>query len=201
MGGAYGPKDRSHYGGDHDRQFHRRPYYNGFDGFNYGYAYPVWPSYGFEIAPGSLGPDWLDYDDNSDASAPAYDGSNAPGPYPNYGERGPAYDGPAPQQYAEPQQNPQSAQEQYQPQSSPAASPRRPYTGGSDTSRPQQAITIVFKNGSAPQTVHNYMLTANTLTVLDQGYRQIPINQIDVPATNAANRDEGVNFQVPGATK
>ena len=73
--------------------------------------------------------------------------------------------------------------------------------GSSDTSRPQQAITIIFKDGRAQETIHNFMLTADSLTVLDQGYQQIPIDQIDVPATNAANRDEGMNFQVPVAPK
>ena len=48
--------------------------------------------------------------------------------------------------------------------------------------------------------VHNYMLTASTLTVLDAQYQQIPVSQIDVAATVSANRAQGINFQVPNAT-
>ena len=44
------------------------------------------------------------------------------------------------------------------------------------------------------------MLTANTLTVLDAQYQQIPVSQIDLPATVTANRAQGINFQVPGAS-
>ena len=99
-----------HRGGDRDHH-HRRPDYDRFNGINYGYVYPA-PWYGFEIDPGSLGPDWLNYDDDSTASAQGYYGGNASGPYQDYGAPGPAYGDagpqqfPAPQQYAPPQQNP-----------------------------------------------------------------------------------------------
>lgn len=58
---------------------------------------------------------------------------------------------------------------------------------------------MIFKDGRPPEKIHNYMLTANTLTVLDEQYQQIPVNQIDVTATDAANRAQGLHFQVPGS--
>jgi len=43
------------------------------------------------------------------------------------------------------------------------------------------------------------MLTSTTLTVLDGRYQQIPVDRIDIAATQAANRADGVNFAVPVA--
>lgn len=214
-GNAYAANGRNRYGDGHDRRSHgRRPYYNRFNGLPYAYDYGAWP-YGFEIDPCSLEPDWLD-SDNWDGQD--YACGNAPAPYPDYGESGPAYGEAAPPygdgpQYAEPA--PQSDQAQLAPdqsampqpdagvylqQSEPARWPRQSYTGGHDTASAQRAVTLIFKNGQPPETVHNYMMTANTLTVLDHGYQQIPVDQIDVPATEAANRSQGINFQIPGAT-
>jgi hypothetical protein len=197
MGNQYGG---NRYGGDHGRGHHHRPFYNGFNGLPYAYDYGAWPWYGgFYIDPWSLGPDWLDYDDDSDESAQNEYGGNVPAPYPDYGEPGPAYgqqapgyDEPAPEGYAAPQAYPPSDAEPQQ-----QAAPRPHYAGNSSAGA-QQAVTVIFKNGQPPETVHNYMLTANAMTVLDGRYQQIPIDQIDVPATEAANRAAGINFQVPG---
>jgi hypothetical protein len=41
------------------------------------------------------------------------------------------------------------------------------------------------------------MVTATTLSVLDQQYRAIPVDQIDLAATAKANRDAGVDFSLP----
>lgn len=220
LGNAYAANGRSAYGGDHGRDpHHRRPYYNRFNGLPYAYNYGVWPSYGFEIDPCSLEPDWLD---SGNWDGQDYACGNVPAPYPDYGESGLAYGDTAPpygegpeygeEQYGEP--GPQSDQaqlvpEQYpapqpdgesdQQQNEPAPWPRQSYTGGNDNATPQQAVTLILKNGHPPETIHNYILTANTLTVLDHGYRQIPVDQIDLPATEAANRANGINFHVPGA--
>lgn len=187
-------------GGDH----HRRPYDRGFNGLSYGYVYPAYPWYPVDIDPWLFGPD--DYD-SGDNSAEGQDYGNAPAPYadygepdygqPNYGGPGPAYGQPLPPDQGYPQ--PYSQGESYRPQSAPNTSPRQPYTGGSAAPQSQETVTLIFKDGRAPQKIHNYMLTANTLTVLDQHYQQIPLDQIDVDATAAANRSAGIRFQVPGA--
>ena len=201
-GNAYAANGLNRYGGDRDRHSRgRRPYYNGFNGLPYAYNYGVYPYYPYDIDPWLFGPDW---DDDSDQSAQNDYGGNVPAPYPDYGESayaepGPEYGQPAPQGYA-PQPFPQTGSEAYLPQAAPGAELRQPYTGGSAAPGPQQAVTLIFNNGRQPEQIHNYMLTANTLTVLDAQYQQIPVSQIDLPATVTANRAQGINFQVPGAS-
>lgn len=205
-GSSYGPGVNGYgrEGGDH----HRRPYERGFNGLNYGYGYPAYPLYPIDLDPWLLQSDWDDSGDSSDNSGQAGDYGNAPAPYqnygepdygqPGYGEPGPGY-GEAPQGYAAPQPYPQAAPEQYQPQWAPGSSPRRPYTGDSAAPVSQETIMLIFKDGRSPEKIHNYMLTASTLTVLDGQYQQIPLDQIDVAATQDANRDAAVRFQVPHA--
>jgi hypothetical protein len=61
---------------------------------------------------------------------------------------------------------------------------------------PEQPVTLIFKDGRPPQTIHNYMLTRTTLTVL-QGQKQRDINvaDLDMTATVKANKAAGVSFQ------
>lgn len=61
----------------------------------------------------------------------------------------------------------------------------------------QIATTIVFKDGRPPEQIHNYALTQTNLYVMDQQRRDIPLDQIDVAATEKANRAAGIEFQVP----
>jgi hypothetical protein len=42
------------------------------------------------------------------------------------------------------------------------------------------------------------LLTVNTLTVLDQHRRDIPVDQIDLNATAKVNLQAGVEFSLPG---
>jgi hypothetical protein len=60
---------------------------------------------------------------------------------------------------------------------------------------------VIFRNGRAPEQIHNYLLTRTTLTVLDQPYRQIPLDQIDIAATVETNRKAGVDFSVPRSSR
>lgn len=193
---------------DRDRDFdHHRAFYNGFNGLPYAYNYGALPWYGFVLDPGSLGTDWLD--DNSDESAQNDNGGYAPAPYPDYGQPGPQYGQPGagygapaapPDDYPPQQTYPQPDSGPYQPQAAPSAAPRRSYTGGSAAPGPQQAVKVIFKDGRPPETIHNYMLTSTTLTVLDSKYQQIPVDEINLAATEAANRAQGINFTVPGAS-
>ena len=66
----------------------------------------------------------------------------------------------------------------------------------------QAAITLIFKDGHSQQ-VRNYALTKTTLYVLDDaasGRRpEIPLDKIDVAATEETNREAGVDFVIPTA--
>jgi hypothetical protein len=58
-------------------------------------------------------------------------------------------------------------------------------------------VTLIFNDGRPSEQIHNYLLTATTLTVLDQKYREIPLGQINLAATEAKNRAEGIDFHLP----
>ncbi len=61
---------------------------------------------------------------------------------------------------------------------------------------------MIFKNGRVPVKMQNYMMTATVLTDLDsQHYEQIPLDQIDVTATQRVNSADGVGFQIPGGSR
>ena len=66
----------------------------------------------------------------------------------------------------------------------------------------QHSLTVIFKNGRAPEKIGNYMVNSKTLTDLDQDhYEEIPIDQIDVAATEQSNRVHGLHFEVPGTLR
>jgi hypothetical protein len=144
----------------------------------------VWPG----IYPYYSGYPWLfddgddsqRYPNNEQALPPDY----GPAPYPDYG--------PAPYPYYAPV--PPSAQSQGWPLPLPPytyyfAPPAAPPTE-------ETPVTLIFRNGRAPEQIHNYLLTRTTLTVFDQPYRQIPLDQIDIAATVEKNREAGVDFRV-----
>jgi hypothetical protein len=80
--------------------------------------------------------------------------------------------------------------------------PRSAYAGSTPPPEPEQAIRVIFKNGRAPATIQNYLMNSRTLTDLDQQhYEQIPLDQIDMAATEQANRARGLDFQVPAASR
>jgi hypothetical protein len=61
---------------------------------------------------------------------------------------------------------------------------------------------VIFKSGRAPVKIQNYMMTARVLTDLDsQHYEQIPLDQIDLAATQRINSAAGMEFQIPGALR
>jgi hypothetical protein len=82
---------------------------------------------------------------------------------------------------------------------------QQPATAGStspSTSSLEQFLTVIFKSDRAPVKVLNYMMTAKVLTDLDsQHYEQIPMDQIDLAATQRVNSAVGVEFQIPSASR
>ena len=183
---------------DHDRWRH------GWHGGGFGYAYPGWTyvnPYPYVIDPWL--DDWGDTGDYNDQAGAA----NNYAPSPDYGEPYPQ----EPQQpYGDPQPYPQSPPAQ---QASPqqysrpgaAASAARPTYAGTDSSStpfPEERLTLIFKDGRAPQSIRNYMMSTKELTDLDpQHFERIPLDQIDIAATAKANRANGVDFVVPGAVR
>lgn len=142
-------------------------------GYPYAYGYPyLWPSI-------------FSDSDNYD-SQPA---SNYAAPQPNDYNNVPYQPQPEDQQAppAPPQPSPQQ----------PNPSPRAPYSGEPSAAPSAPPVTLIFKDGRRPEQIYNYLLTANTLTVLDQTRRDIPVSQIDVDATAKANLQAGVNFSLP----
>jgi hypothetical protein len=62
---------------------------------------------------------------------------------------------------------------------------------------PEDAVTLIFKDGRPPEQIHNYMLTKTTLYVTDARRREIPVESLDLVATAKANRSAGVDFALP----
>ena len=99
----------------------------------------------------------------------------------------------------------------YDPQSGPAYNgydqqryagvARAPYTGAAAQSvpGPSPAVTLIFKDSRPTEQVHNFLLTANTLSVLDGHPHDIPVGELDLAATVRANRGAGVDFRLPPA--
>jgi len=134
------------------------------------HRYPGWLGW---VNPYGWGyPDTIDNSEshsNSDNPADGYDAQQV-----DQGQAGPP-----------PYPNPFSYGYSYAPQ--PASTPAN-----------EEVITVVFKDGRPREQVHNYVLTANTLTDLDERYRNIPLDQIDISETVKLNHEAGIEFQVPG---
>jgi hypothetical protein len=77
-----------------------------------------------------------------------------------------------------------------------------PYASGS--AQPQAvapdsetAVTLIFKDGRRPLKIHNYALTQSMLFVGDSHGITIPLDELDLAATEKANSDAGVEFHLP----
>lgn len=176
-------------GNDHFRQPYRGSGGEGDHRHRHGYGFAYWNSpYAIPFLYPYNG--WLDsgfYDDYADNSS--YDNYVTNPYYQGYDDTQDAsgYAPPYPDQDGDPSAY-NSPDSRY--------SPRPEYSSPSAISS-QPSVTIVFKDGRPTQQIHNYMLSRNTLTILDQGRHDIPIDQLDLPATERANRDTGVEFHLP----
>jgi len=149
---------------------HRPPYHS-----NYGHTYsvysaPYYPPYAWPWFGGwPYFGNWdSDYGFSSDTSA---------APDQSYAQPEPA-----------PEEEPQ-ARPAYQSEIVPVGAPG-----------PEPALTIVYKDGHSQQ-VHNYVLTQTTLLLLDDASsgrtQQVSLQEVDLSATERANRAAGVDFRVP----
>ena len=65
----------------------------------------------------------------------------------------------------------------------------------------EDAVTLIFKDGRPPEQIRNFILTPGTLYVGGDHRREISVDQIDMAATAKVNRDAGVEFQLPAASR
>jgi hypothetical protein len=65
----------------------------------------------------------------------------------------------------------------------------------------QPAVTLVFKDGRPNQVIHNYLINGSTLTVWDQSAHDISVEELNIEATRKINRDQGLDFFLPSASR
>jgi hypothetical protein len=71
----------------------------------------------------------------------------------------------------------------------------------SSPSATQSPTLFVLTNGTRLE-AHRYVLTLNSLDIeLERGRRTVPISQLDLPQTIAANRERGIELKVPRSTR
>jgi hypothetical protein len=168
-------------------------------GFGLGYVYD---------SPGWVAPDYLsychpDFDD-------CYGGLGYHGQEGYYGQEGyedgsqsnlqtptqqPGYGSPS--DTAQPQPYPYAPQYS-EPYASPGQPEAPPYPQASAPAESEDAVTLIFKDGRPPEQIHNYALTRTTVYVIRDGRRHdIPVSDLDLAATERANHDAGISFQLP----
>lgn len=163
---------KSPWGRPPGRYVYRRPYF--YSNATY-LTYPwlsYWPYFGNDYDDWDEG----DYSDQGGADTQSSDVEN--GGYANGG-------------YA-PDQAPEPEQPGYAPPEYPSPAAAAP--------SPEPAVTLVFKDGHSQQ-IRNYAATRTTLFLLDNASSgrtpQIPLDEIDVAATERVNREAGLNFSLP----
>ena len=171
-------------GGNYHNGYHNHNHVVFVNGHRFVFVNGFWPTWGLGYPYGWGYPGFLgDSDDYNSQPAANY---AAPQDY---------YNGPY-QQQPDDQQEP-SAPDDYPQQTKPS---RAPSSGAHSTPPASQALTVVFKDNRPPEQVYNYLLTPNTLTVLDQHRHDIPVDQINLEATAKVNIEAGVEFSLPVRT-
>lgn len=149
-----------------------RPYYGPYGGGWLGLGYLGYPGIGFDDGSG--------YGDQAPPNSQAADYGPPPDAQPQYGP-------PPPDQPAAP--------------SAPAYRPAYQSQQAQYDPAPEDPVTLVFKDGRPTEQISNYMLTRTTLYVQGKHLRQIPVDQLDMAATQKFNQDAGVEFQLPESAR
>lgn len=84
-------------------------------------------------------------------------------------------------------------------ESAPPPSFRPSYQQPQPDPKDQTGVTLIFKDGRPSEQIRNYLLTRTTLYVQEKRLRQIPVDQLDLAATEKVNKDADVDFQLPRA--
>jgi hypothetical protein len=160
---------------------YRSPY----QGYGYGYGgYPYLYANSWELLPGDLGySDFMGEDDDTGTDTAQQQPAPESVPPPGDGYR---------QQYGK------SSYEGYTPPP-PDYYPSRPTASAAPAPEPQ--LTLIFKDGHQ-EAIQNYALTPDSVIVMDHpapGRQQsIPLAQLNLPATEQAAQQEGLDFTPPG---
>jgi hypothetical protein len=184
---------------------HRVPYHSSYDGNHYHHGHHYYP-HNLAVVVNSFWPFWYSgypyaygypyiwpsiFNDSNNYDQPA---SNYATPQP-YDYNNVPYQMQPYQPQPEDQQEPHPLPDPFPQQPNP--SHLGPYNGAPSPPSSAPPVTLIFKDGRPPEQIYNYLLTPNTLSVLDQNRRDIPVSQIDVDATAKANLQAGVNFSLP----
>jgi hypothetical protein len=157
-----------------------------------GYRRPYTPVYGlglptgFSVWPGSLL-------DSSFLDSGFYDGPGFYNPS-GYGDSGYVNPAPPPDYASGPYAAPPVEQAGVAPPDAYRPAYEKPL-------EPEAAVTLVFKDGRPNQQIHNYMLTRTTLYVQDERRREIPVDDLDLAVTQKINKEDGIDFQLPGISR
>jgi hypothetical protein len=172
---GYNPGGQSRYPHSPYRPPYRSPYRTGIRyGAGYGYGWPGWYGPGYPYL-------FDDSTDTGDSQVPNYDAQAYAAEPPDQDQSpdsGPWQEPPPPWPYSRLDYNPSASP----PPSAPLV---------------ESAVTLIFKDGRPSEQVRNYILSRDTITVWDQHPREIPINQLDLAATEKANREAGIDFHLP----
>lgn len=188
----YQPALRNRYGSRNRDRGRRRGYGVAF-GYGYpGYGYP----YPYVIDPGFY--DWGDTSDNDD------DRGESVGYAPDADNGAPYAD--SQQGYYPQSPYTQDANASQQPSYGPPYQQQSPhpqsYAQAAAPESAEEPITVIFKDGRASKAMRNYMMTSTVLTDVDpQHFERIPLDEIDIPATERINRKHGIDFEVPGGMR
>jgi hypothetical protein len=178
---------------------YRAPYanhypYHGHDhGRNYGrypvYAYPGWYTYPYVVDPGFY--DWgaTDYSsgDSSDQQGANYSANQGPEYQPE-----PAAD------ESRAQYPPRREAYTREASSAPVQIQEYHFANSSSPAPAGPPLTVIFKGGRTPLKMQNYMVNSTSLTDFDrEHFEKIPLDQVDLAATEQINRQHGIDFQVP----
>jgi hypothetical protein len=198
--------------------------YGGYSGYRGGYGYrgsgyyrgPIWggawlgAGYPYDYGYGDVDASGDDNSTDAGAAAPSYDPNSGSGYDPNFGPAGPPPDysaggaggyaaGPPPNYAAGPPPGygAGAGAQGYRPayQAGTASAPATVVSVG--PAADEDAVTLIFKDGRPAEHIHNYAMTRTTLYVQGPHHREIPMDELDLPATEKANSKAGVSFEVP----
>ena len=151
-------------------------------GLGFGYPFLFWDD-GFDSFPYS-GEGWGDPGDNA---GPGPDSAGQ-----SYGPQAPDGGEPA---GAAPYPDPQDLENLPSP-----LLPPRPYAPPVASVAPpaeEDALTLIFKDGRPSERIRNYALTHTSLYITGKHTREIPLDELDLPATERVNHAAGMDFRVP----
>lgn len=146
------------------------------------------------------GADWNPNTEDDSAATLADNAQQQQGaPNPAYEQQMNAYSYPQPGSQQQPL--PEPAEEQPAPSATSQPAPLGPTAATASPAplRPEDPITIVFKDGRPPLQVSNYALTRNAILLTSPRLHEISLTEVDLPATERVNHDAGLEFALPQA--